>query len=217
MQSTNVTEHLNDISYSEFRRSTFNDRDSDVRISNWTAMTAGQKYYIMVEVKNYNGGNYLNLGVEIEQATLNAAHPRNVKEVQRLSYSQPDTRETHHLDITNFANDTGSFVIRFTNQELKTTNSGTLKTTMSANNIRDGIKSYMNSVGVNTVVRKLTYDANGAETATEADIVKIRFEIKIDRMVSTATTTNMLISGSTSSATITITRNVVTSGTPLSG
>jgi hypothetical protein len=41
----------------------------------------------MGESKNHGGAGYFNVGVEVEQATLNAAHPRNVKEVQRLSFA----------------------------------------------------------------------------------------------------------------------------------
>jgi hypothetical protein len=102
-----TTELLNDISYAYFRRAAYTTRYSDTRISNWTALTAGGKYYIEVEHKQHTGGNHISVGVEIEQATLNATHPNNVKELQKLSYSQSDVRETHYINITNFSGDTG--------------------------------------------------------------------------------------------------------------
>lgn len=36
------------------------------------------------------GGDHMDLGVEIEQDTLNPDHPNNVKEVQRLSFATAD-------------------------------------------------------------------------------------------------------------------------------
>jgi hypothetical protein len=43
----------------------------------------------------------MDLGVEIEQDTLNSNHPNNVKEVQRLSFATADTREMSRLTILN--------------------------------------------------------------------------------------------------------------------
>jgi len=82
-----------------------------------------------------------------------------------------------------------------------------MTTDMSANNIRDAIKTYMNSQGVNTVVTKRTYDSSDVATTTSADIAKISFKIEVDRMVTTPTTSAMTIFGSTSTATITLDRN----------
>jgi hypothetical protein len=51
--------------------------------------------------------------------------------------------------------DEGTFRIQFTNpNDLKRSVSDELRTNNSARNIRDGIKGYFNSVGVNTVVTK---------------------------------------------------------------
>lgn len=183
--TTPLTKLLDDINYSEYRRSSFITTSSDVRVSAWKSLTAGSKYYIQSDIKNSGGGAHGSVGVEIEQSTLNTAHPRNVKEVQRLALAQDDVRETHTITVTNLVdNDTGSFKIKFTGTDLRPSVSETLTVGMTANQLRDGIKKYWEDNGLGIVVTRKTYDASDVETTTSADIVKVIFEIKLDRMVS---------------------------------
>jgi len=79
--TTPLTKLLDDINWTEYRRSSFITTSSDVRVSAWKSLTAGSKYYIQSDIKNGGGGAHGSVGVEIEQSTLNTAHPRNVKEV----------------------------------------------------------------------------------------------------------------------------------------
>jgi hypothetical protein len=144
--------------WSEFRRVSYTTYGNADRISDWIALEGGRKYYIESAHLNGHGGDHFSTGVEIEQETLNPSHPRNVKEVQKLSFHTEDTRETHRLTITYAETgviDEGTFRIQFTNpNDLKRSVSDELRTNNSARNIRDGIKGYFNSVGVNTVVTK---------------------------------------------------------------
>jgi len=71
---------------------------------------------------------------------------------------------------------------------LKRSVSDALKANGSASSIRDGIKKYFNSVGVNTVVSKKTLNEAGEETDTEAEIKSAVYEIKLDRLVSKPST-----------------------------
>jgi hypothetical protein len=67
----------------------------------------------------------------------------------------------HRLTITN--PDGGAFRISFQSPDLKRSISDELKTDMSGNAIRDRVKKYFNSVGVNTVVTKKCYNAANEE------------------------------------------------------
>jgi hypothetical protein len=73
------------------------------------------------------------MGVEIKQDVLNPSHPKNVKEVQKLSFNTEDVREMHRLTIDN--PDGGTFRIQFTSPDLKRSVSDELKTTTSPNKL----------------------------------------------------------------------------------
>jgi len=96
------------------------------------------------------------------------------------------------------ATTSGTFLLRFTNPtDFKRFNSAALKHSMSASQLRDGINEYFKDQrGVNTVVTKKTYKADDTETTVDAEIVKIVFEIKLDRMVSQPSTSAMTLSSS---------------------
>jgi hypothetical protein len=217
-QKTPVTKLLDDINWSEYRRTSIATNSADTRISAWVSLTADSEYYIEGDLLNSGGGAWYNVGVEIEQASVNANHPRNVKEVQRLAFEQDDVRETHTITVTNLQeNDTGTFRIKFTGTDLKPSVSETLKVSMSANELRDGIKKYWEDNGLKIVVTKKGYDSSDVETTTTADIVKYIFEIKLDRMVSTASTSAMIVTGITTNANIAFVRNSVDSAPPMTG
>jgi hypothetical protein len=76
-----VTELLDVEHYSSYRRMSYTTVGGQDRISDWVSLEEGKKYYIESAHLNGGGGDHFNLGVEIEQEILNAAHPRNVKEV----------------------------------------------------------------------------------------------------------------------------------------
>jgi hypothetical protein len=80
--------------------------------------------------------------------------------------------------------------------------SSALTSNMGASAMRNAMRTYFNSVGVDIQVTKRTYDSSGAATTNSTLIVKNSYEIKVDRMVSTPTTTAISITGSTSSATV---------------
>jgi argonaute-like protein implicated in RNA metabolism and viral defense len=88
---------------------------------------------------------------------------------------------------------------------------------MSGNEIRDRIKGYFNSVGVNTVVTKKKLNAADEETEVEEEIVKLIFEIRLDRLVEAPKTSNMIVSKGTSKSEITLEINAVASNPPMSG
>lgn len=88
---------------------------------------------------------------------------------------------------------------------------------MNANQLRDGIKKYWEDNGLNIVVTKKGYDSSDVETTTTADIVKYIFEIKLDRMVATASTSAMIVTGITTNANIAFVRNSVDSAAPMTG
>jgi hypothetical protein len=90
------------------------------------------------------------MGVEIKQEVLNPSHPKNVKEVQKLSFNTEDVREMHRLTIDN--PDGGTFRIQFTSPDLKRSVSDELNTNVGASSLSNKIKSYFNSVGFNTQV-----------------------------------------------------------------
>lgn len=156
---TDITEIINIDGWSEYRRVSYVKTHGIDRISDWVALEGGQKYYIEAAHLNANGGDHFSTGVEIEQEVLNPSHPNNVKEVQKLSFATEDVRETHRLTIDN--PDEGTFRIQFTSPDLKRSVSDEMRVNMSGSEIRDRIKKYFNSVGLNTVVSRKDYDANG--------------------------------------------------------
>jgi hypothetical protein len=161
------------------------------RISEWVTLEAGRKYYIEAAHLNGGGGDHFSTGVEIEQEVLNPSHPRNVKEVQKLSFYTEDVREMHRLTINN--PDGGTFRIRFQSPDLKSSISDEMKTSNSGNTVRDRVKKYFNSIGLNTVVTRKDYDAQNQETEVSDDITKTVFEIRLDRLVSAPSTSAMTI------------------------
>jgi hypothetical protein len=67
----------------------------------------------------------------------------------------------HRLTIN--SPDGGAFRIQFQSPDLKRSISDEMKTNMSGNEIRDRVKGYFNSVGVNTVVTKKCFNAANEE------------------------------------------------------
>lgn len=225
-QETDLTELLDINHWSEFRRVSYVTHGDQDRISDWVSLEAGKKYYIESAYLEYNWYEHFSTGVEIEQEVLNANHPRNVKEVQKLSFSTKDQRESHRLTITNPAGefDEGTFRLQFKNPDLEAKRSssdlsGDIKATSSENEFRDKIKPYFNSVGLNTQVTKKTYDAEDNETShNEKDkIVKTVFDFKLDRLVSAPSTGGISMIKGSSKATFNLEVNKEVSGAPLSG
>jgi NACalpha-BTF3-like transcription factor len=155
------------------------------------------------------------MGVEIEQEVMNPNHPNNVKEVQKLSFNTEDVREMHRLTIAN--PDNGSFRIQFTSPDLKRSISDEMKTNMSGNEIRDRVKGYFSSRGVNTIVKKQQLNAADEETDIAEEIVKLVFEIRLDRLVAAPSTSNMVVAKGSSKSEITLEMNVVASNPPMTG
>jgi len=93
----------------------------------------------------------------------------------------------HRLTIDN--PDNGTFRLSFTNPStLKRKSSDELKADMSGNQISAGIRTYFNSVGLNTVVTKKTFNAAGEETEVSEEITQAVYEIRLDRLVSSEST-----------------------------
>jgi len=90
MNDTDVTELLNDVTYNQWRRQSYETHDDPVRVSAWVNLVKDSKYFIQADMTNNGGTGRGSVGVEIEMATLNATHPRNVKEVQKLKFMQDD-------------------------------------------------------------------------------------------------------------------------------
>jgi hypothetical protein len=185
------------------------------RVSEWVALAAGGKYYIEAAHLNGSGGDHFPTGVEIEQEVLNPAHPNNVKEVQKLSFFTEDVRETHRLTINN--PDGGTFRIRFQSPDLESSISDEMKTSNSGNTVRDRVKKYFNSIGLNTVVSRKDYDAQNQETEVSDDITKTVFEIKLDRLVAAPSTSAMTIMKGSSKSDIQLEMNVQASNPPMTG
>jgi hypothetical protein len=121
----------------------------------------------------------------------------------------------HRLTIDN--PDKGTFRLQFTSNDLKRSVSDELRVNMSGSQIRDGIKKYFNSIGLNTVVTKKTLNAKGEETATAEDIVKTVFEIRLDRLVDKPSTSNMIVAKGTTKSTLKLDFNAVASKPPMTG
>lgn len=125
-------------------------------------------------------GDHFSTGVEIEQAVLNEAHPRNVKEVQKLSFGVPDVREMHRLTILN--PDDGNFRLTFTNpDDLKRYFSGELRADQDIWKCRDSLNQYFNTRGLNAICDIKKYNAENVETTV--DVVKTVIEFRLDRLV----------------------------------
>jgi len=77
---------------------------------------------------------------------------------------------------------------------------------MSGNDVRDRIKGYFESVGVNTIVTKKNYNAEDVES--NSDVVKTVYEIMLDRMVSAPSTSSMQINKGTSKSEFNLEANV---------
>jgi hypothetical protein len=92
-----------------------------------------------------------------------------------------------------------------------------MKVSQSASQLRDACKKYWEDRGLKIIVTKKSYDASDVETTTSADIVKIVFEIKVDRMTTQATTSNLIVTGVTTNANVALVRNAVTSAAPMTG
>jgi hypothetical protein len=105
----------------------------------------------------------------------------------------------------------------FTSPDVKKTVSDEMKTNNSANNIRDRIKKYFNSVGLNTIVTKKIFDAEGAETEDSSLAVKAVFEIRLDRLVSAASFSAAVVNKGSTKAEIVFEPNVVVSNPPMTG
>jgi hypothetical protein len=88
---------------------------------------------------------------------------------------------------------------------------------MSPNQIRDGVKRYFNSVGVETVVTKKTFNAAGEETDVAEDIVKSVFEISVDRLVDAPKSSGMVVAKGTTKSELLLEANAQVSGPPMSG
>jgi MoaA/NifB/PqqE/SkfB family radical SAM enzyme len=88
---------------------------------------------------------------------------------------------------------------------------------MNENEIRDRIKKYFNSVGVNTVVTKKNYNDKDEVTDVAEEVKKSVYEIKLDRLVATPSTSAMSIMKGSTKSEITLDSNVQVSGPPMSG
>lgn len=163
------------------------------------------------------GSDHFTLSVEIEQATLNPAHPNNVKEVQALAFSTADTREMTRLTIVN--PDKGTFRITFMNPKtFKKEVSEEMKANMSAAQISNSVKKYFNgAAGANPVVTKTNYDADNKVTEDAEKVVKSVYEIKLDRLINGQSAESMTLNKLSSKSEITLEPLVVKSGPPISG
>jgi len=169
---------------------------------------------------NYEHGKHYVTGVEIEQQDLDPTNPNNVKEVQKLSFGVPDTRETHKITITYpkvGTIDYGTFRVSFTSPDLKRSNSGELKANFNWWQMRNGLNKYFNTQGVNTVVTVRNYDENGNETTDTKKTAKREYTIKIDRLVTKPTTASMVILKGTTKAKVELKANLQVSGKPITG
>jgi hypothetical protein len=92
-----------------------------------------------------------------------------------------------------------------------------MKTQDTANQIRDRIKKYFNSVGVNTVVTRYRYDAENNEVNSWTDTVKAVYEIRLDRLVAAPSTSSMVVKKGSTKSEVTLETNVVVSNPPMTG
>ena len=106
-----VTTNILDINRYSNRRF-YRAEDGQIRTSEWISLVAGEHYYIEGETNENGGGDHATWAVEIEEAEWRE-HPNHVKEVQLLSVSTADQRETYTLTITN--PDDGTYRITFMN------------------------------------------------------------------------------------------------------
>lgn len=113
-----------------------------MRTSAWVPLEQGKHYYIEGDHQEGGGSDHFGLAVEVEQATLNAAHPKTTKEVQLLTFNTEDIKETSVLTIVN--PDDGTFRLTFmsTGDDIKRVVSEEMKANMSASKITNAIKGY---------------------------------------------------------------------------
>lgn len=122
----------------------------------------------------------------------------------------------HRLTIDN--PDDGTFRLAFTNpNDLKKKSSDEMKANMSGDEVRDRIKTYFNSVGLNTVVTKKNFNAEGTEAEGEDVVTQSVYEIRLDRLVSTESTAAIQVAKGSTKATITVEKAVEISGPPMTG
>ena len=138
-QSTE-TETLLDTHHHTSRRH-YTKEDNQVRISEWVPLEKGKKYYIEADHQEWYGGDHFTLSVEIEQAELNPAHPRNMKEIQYLAFETKDVKEITKVYVKN--PDDGEFRIQFMNPKtLKRSVSEPIKADASAGQLKNVIYIY---------------------------------------------------------------------------
>jgi hypothetical protein len=113
--------------------------------------------------------------------------------------------------------DAGTYRINFQSPKLERKLSDELKANMSGDAIRDRMKGYFNSVGVNTIVTKKTFNAKDEETDTAEEIIKAVYDIKLDRLVAAPSTAAMSIMIGSTKATITLEKDVQVSDPPMTG
>lgn len=82
----------------------------------------------------------MSTGVEIEQDVLNPDHPKNVKEVQKLSFLTEDLKNKYTLQMDNC--DRGTWKIMFTSVDLSKTTTEELEGCPGVRDLRNEINGY---------------------------------------------------------------------------
>jgi hypothetical protein len=186
-------------------------------ISGWYNLTAGQKYYMQGKHAEGHGGHHFTVAVEVEKTPeIPVGHHHTMKEIQYVEAKSNGAFEVSTLTIDSI--DAGLFKMVM----LATNGTPTATGTISANSTADQLKSkiegwFQKNAGSNIKVERFTYNSSGNITTNATQWTKSVYNITLKKLISGKSNSNMIVTKTGTSSTITIAPSVVVSGTPLSG
>jgi hypothetical protein len=186
-------------------------------ISEWVTLTAGQKYYMDAKQAEATGHDHMTVSVEVEKTPeIPDNHFHAMKEIQYVSAQSNGAFEVSTLTIDNVDNGLFKMVL------LATNGTPTATGTISANSTADELKGklekwFSGNVGSGIKVERFTYNAAGNVTTNLTECTKSIYNITLTKFIVGKSNSNMMVTKTGTTSTITIQPSVVESGAPLRG
>jgi hypothetical protein len=164
-------------------RRLYNKVDGRNRQSEWRFLEANQSYYIESHHIEGSGNDHFTVAVEINQTnstnvTEMVGHHHAMREIQYVGIHTNDNRDTIRITIEN--PDGGEFKLILKEPNGKLFTSDTLKVGTDTWTFNKAIRQfYWTYWGSNIDVTKKWTDADGNETTTEADAVKMEYNVTL--------------------------------------
>lgn len=216
MDTSSLTEMLYVTADSDYKE--WDKNDGQTRISDWISLAEGEYYYYEMKHTMGTGTDFVQVGVEIEQSDF-VGHHHSMKEVQKVGVVPLHEWETTRLTMSNCDEEDIYLAIMDPDGEYWATEDP-FTCGCSASTLKSAIKDfYSDYYGTSINVEKWSYDADGNETDDSSLAVSYSYNVTMDKLLSSQTTTFMMVYNTMSASTIDIEypSMVQVSSTPLGG